>query len=162
MAKQVTDLSAVTTVESGDILWLTRTSLGAAGSKKITVEDFENTLASLIDKYVYAIGGMMLEPQPANAVILIHVPSETIVIPSTGNRSCGKALTAATGSTTFSIRKNGVEFGTMNVGVGSTVPSFNFPSDTTLVGGTDYLTVINPASPDITLALFGFTIWGRR
>jgi len=162
MAGPITGRPAITTVVSGDLLLLTRPSLGASGSKKMTVDDFIQSAGDLIDKWIYVLGGMMLEPQPANAVIAVGVPTENITIPSASNRSAGKALVAATSSTTFSIKKNGTEFGTMNVGAAATVPSFNFPSDTSFVGGTDYITVVNPASPDATLALLGFSIWGRR
>jgi len=162
MAGPITGRPAITTVVSGDLLLLTRPSLGAAGSKKMTVDDFMQSAGELIDKWIYVLGGMMLEPQPANAVIAIGVPTEDITIPTAFNRSAGKALVAATGSTVFSIKKNGVEFGTMTVAALATVPSFSFPSDTSFTAGTDYITVHNPASPDATLAVFGFSIWGRR
>lgn len=164
MAKPLTDASIleVTTVLSNDWVYLVRPSLGAAGSKKIKIQNFIQSAGDLIDKWIYVLGGMMLEPQSANAVIAVGVPTENITIPSAANRSAGKALVAATGSTTFSIKKNGVQFGTMTVGAAATVPSFSFPGDTSFVAGTDYISVHNPASPDSTLALFGFSIWGRR
>jgi hypothetical protein len=162
MAGPLTGRTAITTLVTGDLVYVVRPSLGASGSKKMTVDDFMQSGGDLIDKWIYVLGGMMLEPQVANAVIAIGVPTEDITIPSAGNRSAGKALFAATGSTTFSIKKNGVEFGTMNVGAAATVPSFSFPGDTSFIGGTDYITVHNPASPDPTLAVFGFSIFGRR
>lgn len=164
MAKPWSDASLpiITDILAGDKLLILRESDGAAGSKIIEVEDFETSLAALVDKFIYTIAGQMLATQAGSAVLLIHVPTEDIVIPSAANRSCGQALTAATAEAIFSIRKNNVQFGTMTVAAAGTVPSFSFPSDTSFIGGTDYLTVLNPASPDATLALFGFSIWGRR
>lgn len=162
MAGPLTGRPAITTLVTGDLVYVVRPSLGASGSKKMTVDDFIQQAGELADKWIYVLGGMMLEPQPASAVIAIGVPTEDIIIPSAANRSAGKSLIAATASTTFSIKKNGTEFGTMNVGAAATVPSFNFPGDTSFIAGTDYITVVNPASPDATLALFGFSIWGRR
>lgn len=152
----------ISTLALDDIIYVVRPSLGAAGSKKMTVQEFIQSAGDLLDKWIYVLGGIMMETQPANAIIAIGVPTENCVIPSSGNRSAGKALTAATNNTTFSLRKNGVEFGTMGILAGGTVPTFTIGSDTSFTGGTDYLTVHNPASPDPTLALFGFSIFGRR
>lgn len=151
-----------TDLAAGDKVLILRESAGAAGSIIMDIEDFINSLGELFDKFPYIVSGMMLEPQPGSAVIAIAVPPVDVTIPSSGNLSCGKALIAATDDTTFSIKKNGSEVGTMFVTAGSTIPVFNFPSDVSLTGGTDYLTVVNPASPDATLASFGFSIVGRR
>jgi len=165
MARKLTDTGTgdITEVLSGDLIYVVRPSLGASGSKRITVEDLEESLNQLSGKHIYVIGGQMLEPQPASAVILApHVPPVDILLPELGNLSAGKALVAATNDTVFSIKKNGVEIGIMTVLAGQTVPSFTFFADVSLTGGADYLTVINPASPDPTLALLGFAIYARR
>ena len=67
-----------------------------------------NRAGELADKWIYVLGGMMLEPQPANAVIAIGVPTERHY-DSLGGESQRRQshLVAATGSTTFSIKKNG-------------------------------------------------------
>lgn len=152
----------ITDVASGDKLLVLRESDGANGSKIIGIEDFERSASELADKNIYVMSGMLMEPQPPNAIIMIAAPTEDITIPSASNRSAGKALVAATSNTTFSIKKNGTEIGTMSVSGGATVATFNFPSDTDFIAGTDYLTVVNPASPDATLAIFGFSVWARR
>ena len=158
----LTTQTQITTLALDDIVYVVRPSDGAAGSKKMTVQDFINEAGKLVDKWVYVVGGMMLETQPANAVIAIAVPTEDVVIPSSANRSAAKALAAATDNTAFSLQKNGVEFGTMDFIAGGTVAGFTIPSDVSLIGGTDYITVVNPASPDPTLSLMGFSLWGRR
>jgi hypothetical protein len=105
----------------------------------------------------------MMEPQAPNAVILAPVvPAVDITIPASPSLHTGKALVAATNITTFSLRKNGVQFGTMGFLAGASVPGFTILSDTDFTGGSDYLTVVGPSSPDPTLALFGFTIYGVR
>jgi hypothetical protein len=126
------------------------------------VQDFIQSAGELIDQWIYVMGGMMLETQPGNAIIAIGIPPVPVTIPASGNLSTAKALTAATNPATFSLKKNGVEFGTMGFLASGTVGSFVISADTSFNGSSDYLTVHNPASPDPTLALMGFSIWGRR
>ena len=155
-------LNQVTDVQNGDFVYLMRPSLGAAGSKIIKAEDFEPAIGALVDKYIYTMAGQMLEIQAGNAIIMGHMPTEDLVIPSAANRSCGIAKVAATGVTVFTIKKNGTSIGTMSFAAGGSVPVFNYPSDVSVVGGTDYIEVFNPASPDATLNGIYFSIWGRR
>lgn len=163
MGIKLTDagIATITTLALDDIVYVVRPSLGATGSKKMTVQDFIDEAGKLVDKWIYVLGGMMLETQPGSAIIAGAVPTEDIVIPSSGNRSCGKALVPATNETIFSLKKNGTEFGTMGFAAAGTVPTFTIPSDTAFSGGSDYLTVVNPASPDPTLSLMFFSVWGR-
>jgi hypothetical protein len=82
--------------------------------------------------------------------------------------SSGKALTAATAQTDIDVRKNattssgGSSVGTVRFAAAGTVPTFIAASGFTLTGGTDYLTFWAPASPDATLANFGFSLYGTR
>lgn len=82
--------------------------------------------------------------------------------------SSGKALTAATAQTDIDVRKNattsanGTSVGTVRFAAAGTVPTFIAASGFTLTGGTDYLTCWAPASPDATLANFGFVLAGTR
>lgn len=162
MGKKYSDYTAETTALLTDLALISRTSDGAAGTKKITLEDLFNSIAAAIDKDIYVLGGMMLETQPGSAIIAGGVPTEDCVLTSADNRSCGKALIAPTNDTVFSLQKEGVEFGTMTILAGGSSPVFSIASDTSFTGGSDLLTVVNPATPDPTLRLFFFSIWGRR
>jgi len=159
---RLTSRSFETDLELDDIVYVARPSLGAAGSFKFKVQDFIQSAGELIDQWIYVMGGMMLEVQPGSAVIAIGIPPVPVTIPASGNLSTAKALVAATNVATFSLRKNGVEFGTMGFLAAGTAGAFTIGSDTAFNGSSDYLTVHNPASPDPTLALMGFSIWGRR
>lgn len=82
--------------------------------------------------------------------------------------SSGKALTAATAQTDFDVRKNattsanGTSVGTIRFAAAGTVPTFIAASGFTLTGGSDWLTVWAPATPDVTLADIGVTLYGTR
>ncbi len=92
----------------------------------------------------------------------------TITFASTLTGSSGKALTAATAQTDFDVRKNattsanGTSVGTIRFAASGTVPTFIAASGFSLTGGTDYLTVWAPATPDATLADIGVTLYGTR
>lgn len=72
--------------------------------------------------------------------------------------SSGKALTAATAQTDFDVRKDattsadGTSVGTIRFAAAGTVPTFIAASGFTLTGGTNWLSVWAPATPDVTLA----------
>jgi hypothetical protein len=82
--------------------------------------------------------------------------------------SSGKALVAATAQTDFDVRKNaatssgGTSVGTIRFAASGTVPTFIAASGFTLTGGTDYLTVWAPASPDATLANIAASLYCTR
>jgi hypothetical protein len=82
--------------------------------------------------------------------------------------SSGKALTAATAQADFDVRKNattaanGTSVGTIRFAASGTVPTFIAASGFTLTGGTDYLTVWAPGTPDATLADIGVALYATR
>ena len=63
--------------------------------------------------------------------------------------SSARALTAATSSTVFSIRRGTTQIGTLTYGVGATVGVFNWTGS--IVKG-DAVNLLCPATPDATLA----------
>jgi len=164
MGKQLTDTSVTvrTAVLAGDLIYGVRPSLGAAGGFAIEVQDFNKSVAELVNLYSYVMAGQMLEPQPGGARILMHTPVLDVLIPSSGNLSCGDAEVPATNNWNCSIKVNGVEIGTMSVLAGAKIPVFNFSGDTILTGGADTLRVHTPSTPDPTLAGFNFAIYGRK
>jgi hypothetical protein len=92
----------------------------------------------------------------------------TITFAAAISGSAGKALTAATAQTDIDVRKNattssnGTSVGTVRFAAAGTVPTFIAASGFTLTGGTDYLTLWAPASPDATLANIGIDLAGTR
>lgn len=82
--------------------------------------------------------------------------------------SSGKAFTAATAQTDFDVRKNattsanGTSVGTIRFAAAGTVPTFIAASGFTLTGGSDWLSVWAPSSPDATLANIGASLHGTR
>lgn len=75
--------------------------------------------------------------------------------------SYAKAGTAATASTTFSIKKNGSSIGSLNFAAGATSGTFTFTSAVTTSPG-DVVQVVAPASPDATLANINLAVVGTR
>lgn len=80
-------------------------------------------------------------------------------LPASLTGSYLKAATAATGSTTFSLKKNGVEFATCLVSAAGTTGAFTAASLTSFAAG-DVLSIHAPATADATLADVGLTLIG--
>lgn len=95
----------------------------------------------------------------ASQVIYRRLFAITVNLPPGLTGSLAKAGTAATGSTTFTIAKNGTAIGTLVFGAGATVPVVTFTAAVTLNAG-DLLTVTAPASADATLADIAFVLLG--
>lgn len=68
---------------------------------------------------------------------------------------------AATGSTDFTLKKNGSTIGTITFGAGQTDGTASFANAIDFKRG-DILEVFSPASPDATLANISLTIVGKR
>ena len=68
---------------------------------------------------------------------------------------------AATATTAFTLKKNGVDFGTMQFAASANLATFTGTSDTDFAPG-DVLTVIAPNPADSTLADIGFSLAGLR
>ncbi len=75
--------------------------------------------------------------------------------------SWGKLKSATTATTDFDLQKNGVSFGTMRFITAATVATFISVAGASFVAGNT-LTVMSPATPDITAADLGFILTGVR
>lgn len=95
----------------------------------------------------------------ASEVIFAHPAGVAYTLPSSLTGSQFAALTAATASTTFTIKKNGSSIGTLVWAAAGTVPTVTFSSSTAFAIG-DLLTITGPASPDATLAGIYVTLIG--
>jgi len=85
----------------------------------------------------------------------------TVKFPTGLTGSQGTAGLAATATTTYSIRKNGSNAGTMVFAAGATTATFTMASATTFMAG-DVLTIVAPVSPDATLANLAWTLVGSQ
>lgn len=109
----------------------------------------------------YDVGGAY-NGSPTASLVLMRFPFvRTVMFESGMSLSKFVAGTAATGSTVFSIRKNGVEFATATFGAGATAATFSCPVSTVFAPGNT-LTIVAPGSPDATLADLGWCLAGTR
>jgi hypothetical protein len=109
---------------------------------------------------------------PAASALMLMFPAPagtgTLTFAAALAGSSGKALVAATAQTDFDVRKNatspssGTSVGTMRFAAGATVPSFIAASGFTLDGGTEWLTMWAPATPDATLANIAASLYCTR
>src|SRR5215469_6787311 len=107
------------------------------------------------------VSGSYTGPATANLVVQRFVFAGTVMFPAGLTGSQGTAGVAATATTTYSIKKNGANVGTMVFGGGATTATFTMAAATTFTAG-DILTLVAPASPDATLANLAWTLVGSQ
>lgn len=109
----------------------------------------------------YDVGGTVAG-QPTSAAVLLRYPFPRAVRFYSGMpNSKGVVGTAPAAAVEFSIRKNGVQFATMNFAASATTATFTAASDTSFVAG-DVLTVVSPSPADSAMADIGFALAGIR
>lgn len=112
---------------------------------------------------IYDIGVSLSTVTTVSQLILrILVRPNTLTYAINFAGSTAITLTTATASTVFSINKNDVQIGTVTYGIGSVTGTFALAAPVTFVGGTDILSIVGPAVPDITLAGWGIVLSGTR
>lgn len=107
----------------------------------------------------YDIAGGTVGKPSASAIIATFVAPRAFTLPSGLTGSYARAGTAATGSATFTLKKNGTSIGSFAFAAAGTSAAFTFASSTNFVAG-DVLTVTAPSSQDGTLSDIGFTLKG--
>lgn len=122
------------------------TANGITGTKLSTQYDFYAFVSGVMTNNMTVLG-------------LDAVRPFTLPINLTG--SYAKAGTAATGSTTLTIKKNGSSIGTLVWAVSGTVATITFSAAVSFVA-TDILTIVGPASADATLADIRLSFKGQR
>jgi hypothetical protein len=101
-----------------------------------------------------------ISSRPATGAVVIRYPfPRSVQFPEGLTGSQGVCVTAATSDAEFSLKKNGVEFGTMTFATGQTTATFAAASATTFNTG-DVLTVVAPTQ-DATLSDIGFGLAGE-
>jgi hypothetical protein len=107
------------------------------------------------------VSGSYAGSPTANLVIQRYVFAGTVTFPAGLTGSQGTVGTAASVTTTFSIRKNGANVGSMMFAAGATTASFTMASATIFLAG-DIMTVVAPVSADATLANLAWTLVGSQ
>lgn len=96
-----------------------------------------------------------------NQILLSLALNRAITFPAGATLSHAIATIAATGSTTFTFKKNGSSFATAVFAGSGTTATFTQASDAVFVAG-DILEIDGPATADATLANIGITLAGVR
>jgi hypothetical protein len=96
---------------------------------------------------------------PDGAVIFTHLPTRSFTLPISFANSRFALTVAPTGAIAFSVRKNGVEVGTINFAIGATTATFTAASATTFTS-VDTLTLVTPSPQDATASTLVGTLKG--
>lgn len=104
-----------------------------------------------------SITGLMVNAE----IMLQYVFPYAASFPSGLTGSYAKANTAATASTTVTIKKNGASVGTLAWAASGTSGTFTFSTATSFAAG-DVLQLVAPSTADATLADIGITLAGTR
>lgn len=97
----------------------------------------------------------------ANDLIWQMVFDEPVGFPAGFTDSTGRANTPPTAEAVFTMKKNGITFGTVTFAAGSFLPTFSVASAVTF-DVDDVLTIFAPAVADLTLSDVALTLRGRR
>jgi len=111
----------------------------------------------------YDVGASYPGAPTSSATLLRYPFPRAVTFPAAFANSRCICGTPATATATFSIKKNGVQVGTMVFPTGSpnNVGYFTMASPTTFNAG-DVMTVVAPFAPDASLADIGFGLAGTR
>lgn len=133
---------------------LTIDGAGALSLTKSNVEIVLGVTAAKLQNMPIVIGHNG-KPTAAQEVFIMNVVAP-FTIPLNGTGSIGLVRTNPTAAATYTMKKNGVSFGTINVSTGGVV-TFTIASATSFIA-TDIMTVEAPATVDATLATMSTTI----
>ena len=112
------------------------------------------------DTYYY-IAGYLPTGGEATKVAICHVLPIGITLPVSLTGSYAHAQTAATGSTTYTIKKSGASIGSLNFAAAGTSATFTFTTATSFAAG-DRLEIVAPGTLDATLAGIAITLKATR
>ncbi|MGH9744737.1 MAG: DUF2793 domain-containing protein [Candidatus Acidiferrales bacterium] len=134
-------------------------SYSGAGGKAVEVNSGATALvfsAKPFDVSVFAPG-----VGSASQKLIRVALARAVTFPSGASLSQAVASVAATGSTTFTLKKNGTSFATVNFAASASTGTWTQASDSTFAAG-DILEIDGPGSADATLADIGITLAGIR
>lgn len=106
--------------------------------------------------------GIFMKGIGANSDVLFYAKlGRTVIFPASAPNALGVAGTAATGSTTYTFKKNGASFATAVFSAAGTTAAWTQASDAVFTA-TDILEIDGPATADATLANMGLTLQGYK
>ncbi len=123
--------------------------------------DFGGSLAPMIQIDGAFDLAFFFQGVTSNNEVLDYEFTKNVKLPQNLWGSRASARTAATGSTTFTIKKNDVSIGTIVFPPAATTPSITFTAMQTFQAG-DIITIAAPTSADATLSDIRITISGTR
>ena len=124
----------------------------------LTPTSYTLTGGGAIQAPAYVSGAWSGSPG-ASQVIERYIFAGAVSFPAGLGGSYGTAGIAATGSTIFTIAKNGSSVGTMAFAAVTTTATFAMSTATSFAAG-DVLTITAPGTPDATLANLAWTLSG--
>ena len=153
------DLSGAPTIYS-TFATLTDVNLTSPANKQVSL--FDTTSSKWVNQnspynLCASISGVMTTSE----ILIQHIAPYAARFPSGATGSYAIANTAATASTTVTIKKNGSTVGTFTWASSGTVATFTISSNIDLAAG-DILQFVAPATADVTLADIGVTLAGFR
>ncbi|ARL77610.1 hypothetical protein [Burkholderia pseudomallei] len=119
-----------------------------------------NQAAATTSAAVYDVGGYIEGLPNASETVWQFYSPRAWTLPA-GASGGAKAGTAATASTTFTLKQNGTSVGTIVFSASGTTGTVSITSSTAIASG-DLLALVAPATPDTTLADIAFTFAGTR
>ena len=120
---------------------------------KTEVDDKVGTAAAQI----YDIGGFSQGKPDASSSLFRLVAPRAFSLPQNLTGSIAKSGTAATGSTIFTLKKNGTQIGTMTFAASGSTATFSFASAVSVAIG-DIIDMVAPATQDATLSDISVTL----
>ena len=131
---------------------------GATASLFVFLEGYYRKIAAGAQPFV--IAGTLLGEPIDGATLFIHPVVLTTVFPANLAGSRFISTVAAAAEAIFTLRKNGVTFGTITFAAGGTVATSTGPKTT--VTSADMLTLVAPGTADADLANIAWSILGYR
>lgn len=131
-------------------------------SSKFSVTDDSGNTSTDVDLVTPIAIATFAPGVGTNAQILLRIPvTRAYAFPASATLSKASASAAATGSTTFTLTKNGTSFATVNYAASATTGTWTQASTATFAAG-DVLEIDGPATADASLADVGITLDGTR
>lgn len=142
----------------------------------VILQSADEVIVELEDEYVVVTDGQGAAGPPGvgyvavfgasgkpldGEVLIPHVFADEILFPADLGTSRAVAVAAAAADAEFSLRKNGVEFGTVTFASGASVGTFAAASAVTFEIG-DVATVACPNPQDVSLMSPSITLRGSR
>jgi hypothetical protein len=119
------------------------------------------TVGEVTDANIIAIPSFAPGVGSNNQKLLRVAMVQNLDFPINAPNSVAVASAAATGSTTFTLKKNGTSFATVNFAISSATGIWTQAADATF-GPGDLLEIDGPATADATLADVGITLAGTK